>query len=164
MSEESEGLTKAKLDRLYKRLTEDEGVVDLGSSGPPPFIFSDEDENGHSPTRERLLGETGVGERSDPGQQVRFKEVPRTFTREEVVSLRLRDLEFAREVLRNAREDYQEAKRNLKAAKKGPITETVTSYVPVRPGEDGYEDLPDRFDPDKYQGEFGWGVVLSEKS
>lgn len=132
---ESSQLTQAKLDEVYKKLVECGAPGTYGPDGQPTY------------------------ELPRPDQQVRFKEVHRLLTREETIERRLRNLEHAASVFRNARKEYQEAKRRLKAAKKGPTAETITRYVPVRPGEEGYEDLPDRFYPKKYQGEFGWGVI-----
>ena len=56
----------------------------------------------------------------------------------------------AKAELRAARRDLRAAKRSCKADR------SVTYYLPVHPGEPGYENLPDTFEPGYYGGEFRW--------
>ena len=49
-------LTQAKLEEIYQELISSGAAKPLTSSeGTPFFLFSDIDENGHSPTRSALL-------------------------------------------------------------------------------------------------------------
>jgi len=60
------------------------------------------------------------------------------------------------ERLAEAKHKLKQAKQALRETRRGPSVLTATRYLPVYPGEEGYEDLPITFCPENYQGEVRW--------
>ena len=74
--------------------------------------------------------------------------------RKEQIATQLYEIEHRKEQIKEC-EDYI---AHLKAK---PLDTTINVQITLRPGDEGYDAAPIRFDPVRYQGDLKWGNTTS---
>ena len=69
-----------------------------------------------------------------------------------------------RDELDRIRAEIENLKSQMREVREAPLNLNRWKYEPVNPGEPGYEDLNEPFDPRLYQGETRWYSHLSPKT
>jgi hypothetical protein len=75
----------------------------------------------------------------------RYKTVP--LARKEAIKRKKREIEYAKARLTRAESDFRHACRT-------PLETEIEIQESVEPGEPGYDELSDVFEPDRFQGDF----------
>jgi hypothetical protein len=91
-----------------------------------------------------------------PANQPRFRTAVQRVSIERALERNRGRVADARAMVAEAKRELKMAKRALREMRHAAPRLTVTRYVPVYPGEEGYEDLPVTFYPEDYQGEWEW--------
>lgn len=88
--------------------------------------------------------------------QTRYRYVDETLTPEQAAELKARAVEHAEWDVARLESELHEARVELFEIKDSEPPKTYRRQIAVEPGEAGYDELPDVFDPVNYQGDIKW--------
>jgi hypothetical protein len=69
---------------------------------------------------------------------------------------RLRQISNELEEIESLKAQIQECEDTIAKLRKEPLDTAITVCVTLKPGDEGYDEAPVRFDPAQYQGDAKW--------